>query len=91
MKRFFYGFFILTILTVGICGWLVYGSATAFEEKSMLLLVDEQHTDKRELINLLKEKKVISNSFAFEQLGNQFNMWERVNPVSSKLLKGRTC
>jgi UPF0755 protein len=87
MKKLFYTFFILIVIAASLGIWLVYGSATAFEEKSITVLVDDNHTSKEALVSLLKEKKVIASSFAFEQLGNQFKIWERVKSGKFKIAK----
>ncbi|MFY7964471.1 MAG: endolytic transglycosylase MltG [Chitinophagaceae bacterium] len=90
MKRFIYSFFLLVALVGSVCLWLVYGSATAFEVKSVTILIDEEHLPKQQLIDLLKEKKVVKSSFAFEQLGNQLNIWERIKTGKFKIAKGES-
>lgn len=88
MKRLIYIFLLLIILLGGGAFWVIYASTTAFEEKSVMLIVDEEHTAKNNLINLLKEKKVIKTSFGFEQLGNQLNIWDRIKSGKYKINRG---
>lgn len=90
MKKFIISLIIIVCLAVAGIAWLVLGPATAFNENNKTILVDEQHTQKQELLQLLKEKEVIKNHFVFEQLGNQMKIWNRVKEGKFRINKGES-
>ena len=90
MKKILLSFFVVFLLGAALIGWMIYGSATSFRENSKTILVDEQVIDKETLSNLLKEKEIISNAFAFETLGSQLNIWNKIKPGKFKISRGES-
>jgi UPF0755 protein len=90
MKKIIASLFVILLLIAAIIGYMIYGSATSFTENSKMVLVEEQNTSKENLIQLLKEKKIISNVFAFEQLGNQLKIWDRIKSGKFKVNRGES-
>ena len=88
MKKIILSLFLVLVSMSAILAWMVYGSATTFSESTKIVLVQEENTSKDNLIKLLKEKGVISNSFAFEQLGNQLKIWDRIKSGKFKVNRG---
>ena len=90
MKKILLALFLIIILAAATIGWMFYGSATTFSDNYKIVLVEEQNTSKQNLINLLKEKEIISNGFAFEQLGNQLKVWDRIKSGKFKVKRGES-
>jgi UPF0755 protein len=88
MKKIFLYLFLFILIAISIVAYVLYGSTTNFTESSKTILVEEQATNKEKLIDLLKDKNIISNAFAFEQLGNQMKIWERIKTGKYKINKG---
>lgn len=88
MKKFIIALFIIICFAVAGIAWLVLGSATAFSDNYTNILVDEQHTQKQALLQLLNDKQIIKNNFVFEQLGNQMKIWNRIKEGKFRINKG---
>ena len=88
MKKILLYLFLILLVAASLIGWMVYGSSTSFKENSKIVLIEEQNTSKENLINLLKEKEIISNGFIFEQLGNQLKIWDRIKSGKYKINRG---
>ena len=70
--------------------WIAYGSSTSFKDENKILLVEDENISKESLIQLLQDEDVVSNKFLFAQLGNQFNIWERVKKGKFRIKKGES-
>ncbi len=90
MKKLMLSLFFILLLAVSIAAYVVYGSATSFSENSKIVLVEEEFIEKETLSNLLKERGIISNAFAFEKLGNQFKIWDKIKPGKFKISRGES-
>jgi UPF0755 protein len=90
MKKILLALFLILIIAAATIGWIVYGPATSFNDNYKIVLVEEQNTSKDNLIQLLKEKDIISNGFAFEQLGNQLKIWDRIKSGKFKVNNGES-
>lgn len=88
MKKVLLLLLFIFLLLAGVIAWMLYGSATSFVEPNKTFLVNEENTNKENLIALLKEKGIISNAFVFEQLGNQLKIWDRIKSGKFKVTRG---
>ena len=88
MKKSILYLLFLLVAIAGYISYIVYGSTTNFNENFKIILVQENQTSKESLAQLLKEKNIISNSFAFEQLGNQMKIWDRIKSGKYKINRG---
>ena len=88
MKKLILYLLFLLVAIAGYISYIVYGSTTNFNENFKIILVQENQTSKESLAQLLKEKNIISNSFAFEQLGNQMKIWDRIKSGKYKINRG---
>lgn len=88
MKKFFALLATLVVLGGCIGVYMIYGSATNFSESYKMVLITQSNTNKQNLTKTLLENDIISNGFAFEQLGNQLKIWDRINEGKYKVTKG---
>lgn len=90
MKKIVLSIVLFVIVIFAVVAWLIYGSATSFTEKTKMVLIAEENTPKEMLITHLKENGIITNSFAFEQLGNQLKIWDRIKSGKFKVNRGES-
>jgi len=58
--------------------YLVFAPATAFSEKSKSFIIEDGKNNKEQLVELLSDKEIIKQGWAFVLLGNQFNLWNKI-------------
>ncbi len=78
MKRLSVIVVLLLIILISSTTYLVFAPATAFSEKSKSFVIQEGENNKESLVSLLSEKEIVKYVWAFELLGNQFNIWNKI-------------
>lgn len=78
------------ILVAIVIGWLVFGSATKFNEKSKYIYVREGRDTKEQVISQLTQQNIIRNTGLFSLVASQLNVWERLNPGKFEIQKGES-
>lgn len=72
---------------MSVTGYLFFAPATSFDEKAKSFVIEEGKTDKNEVIDLLKQKGIISNGLAFTLLADQLNVWNKLHPGKYEVRK----
>jgi len=80
MKKIVRYLIFLIFIILAIAAYLFLGSATSFDEKTKSFVIEEGKTNKEEVVDLLKQKGIITNDFAFTLLANQLNVWSKLHP-----------
>jgi len=88
MKKIIGYLIIAAIVFGGIVAWMYVGSTTAFEGNSESFVISAEKNNATDVVALLKEKKIISNGFAFSLLANQFHIWDKLKPGKFEVKKG---
>ncbi len=88
MKRIRLFILLLIIVFVGVCAWLILGSATAFPEKQQYLYVYTGKADKASVMSTLNEQALIKSPGVFEWLANRMNVWEKLKPGRYEIKRG---
>ena len=72
---------VLIILTFIIAiAYIVFVPTTAFSEKSKSFVIEEGKNNKEDVATLLTDKGILKFGWAFELLGNQFILWNKLKP-----------
>ncbi|MDI9366204.1 MAG: endolytic transglycosylase MltG [Flavobacterium sp.] len=88
MKRFL-TFLLLIIVIVGaIAAYLVFGSATTFDEKTKSFVVAYGKTNKASVLETLEKEHIIDNTLMFGILADQLNVWQCLKPGKFQLKNG---
>ena len=58
--------------------YFVFAPATSFSERSRSFVIEKGKNNKEALVRLLQEKEIVKYEWAFELLGNQFNIWSKL-------------
>lgn len=87
MKKLLYLFFFL-IIAAGIAAWLVIGSGTAFAEKNKFFVIEEGHTDKASVTEMLEKKYIIKHGLVFDALASQLGVWQKIKPGKYEVRQG---
>jgi UPF0755 protein len=88
MKKILAFIFIILIVCGIIAAYLVFGAATAFDEKAKSFVVEEGKTDKASVIETLEKEHIIDNTLMFGLLADQLNVWQRLKPGKFQLKNG---
>ena len=83
LRYFIFSVIILLVITA----YLFLASATNFDEKTKSFVVEEGKTNKDEVVELLKQKGVITNGLAFTLLSDQLNVWSKIHPGKYEVRK----
>jgi len=71
-------FIILSLIIAFV--YLVFAPTPTFSDKTKLFVIAEGKNNKEEVVNLLTDKGIVRFGWAFELLGNQFNLWNKLKP-----------
>jgi len=88
MRRFLTLFLLAVLLTAGIFAWKIFGSGTAFPEKTRTFIIDEGGSDRKAVMTVLKEANIISSPAAFSFLGSRLDIWGKIRPGKYEVKKG---
>ena len=81
---------LILLFVAGIFSWMVFGSGTAFSEKTRSFIVAEGQTDKASVINAMKKQAIITNSTAFSFLSSKMNIWTKLREGKYEIKKGQS-
>lgn len=88
MKNTIFSILIIGFLIAGIAAWLIFGSATAFNENKKYLFVYTGKADKASVMEFIKQNDLLKNPGVFELLANQMDVWKRLKPGRYEIKKG---
>jgi len=90
MKRMFGWFLLLLLLGGALVAWLIWGSATAFEEKSRYFIIREGQTSKEAVLAILKEEKIVSRTTGLQLIGSVTTVWPKLKVGKYEVKKGQS-
>ncbi|MFY8005464.1 MAG: endolytic transglycosylase MltG, partial [Chitinophagaceae bacterium] len=70
--------------------YLIFGSATSFQEKKKYLLINSAADVKQQVLQQLKEKELINQVFLFEVIANNWQVWEKLKPGKFAINNGES-
>ncbi len=80
MKKTFLSILLLLIVIIAATAYIFFAPATAFDEKTKSFVIEENKTDKDDIVDLLTQRYIIKNGWAFSLLANQLNIWNKIRP-----------
>jgi len=75
------------VLLLAISAYILLASATNFDEKTKSFVIEEGKTNKDEVVDLLKQKGIITNGWAFSLVADQLNVWTKLRPGKYEVRK----
>ena len=61
-------------------GYIFFAPATAFDEKSKSVIIQEGMTGNDDVAELFTQKGIVKNGWAFKLLGDGLNIWGKIKP-----------
>lgn len=90
MKRIL-GWLILIILILSsVIAWLLFGSSTAFTEKSKYFIIYEGQTNKETVLSILKNDGIISQTIGLSLIGSVTTVWPKIKSGKYEVKKGQS-
>jgi UPF0755 protein len=80
MKKSTLSVLLFLIIVLAATAYIFFAPATVFDEKTKSFIIEIGKTDKDDVIDLLKQKDIIKNGWAFALLANQLNVWNKIRP-----------
>ena len=90
MKKIIGLIFIAGFVAIAVFIWLVLGSATSFTENKKSLYVYTGKANKEEVMNYIKENKLLDNPGLFSMVASRMGVWKRLKPGRFELKKGES-
>ncbi len=90
MKRILGWLLLLLVIGGAITAWLLFGSATAFEEKSRYFIIREGQTNKKDVLAILKEEKIVSRTTGLQLIGSVTTVWPKLKVGKYEVKKGQS-
>lgn len=78
------------IVLVAVFAWFVLGSNTSFSENKKYLFVYTGKTGEEDVMNYIKENKLLNNPGLFNFVANRLNVWKRLKPGRFEIKKGES-
>src|SRR3978361_696082 len=88
MKRIILIAVVCLMVIIGIVAWMLFGPATSFSGDKEYLYIRSNAATKQAVLDSLKEKKIITNTTAFNFLANQLNYWKNIKAGKYEVKKG---
>lgn len=80
MKKIILSIFLIFIVIILASGYALFAPATAFDEKSKSFVIERDKTGENEVINVLLQKEIIKNRWAFSLLADKLGIWNKIKP-----------
>jgi len=90
MKKIILAVLLIILIGGGIAAWLVFGSGTAFSEKTKQVFITADETGKDALVKKLTVENIVSNTTTFTALAGQMNLWSKMKPGKYEFKKGQS-
>lgn len=88
MKKLIWIGFGIVLLFALITGWIFLGPATGFSAPKEYLYIRSDAATKAAVLDSLKSKNLVSNTWAFNFLANRLNYWQSIKPGKYEVKKG---
>ncbi|MBV9986300.1 MAG: endolytic transglycosylase MltG [Chitinophagaceae bacterium] len=90
MRRIITLIVLALLLTGAVLAWKMFGSGTAFSEKTHTFIIEEGKTDRANVVAALEKNEVISSPSLFSFLGSRMGIWNRIRPGKYEVKKGES-
>lgn len=90
MKRILGWFLLLVVIGGAVMGWLLFRSATAFDEKSRYFIIREGQTNKNDVLSILKDEKIVSGTMGLQLIGSFTTVWPKLKVGKYEVKKGQS-
>lgn len=90
MKRIISWFLILLLAGGAFTAWLLFGSATAFDENSRYFIIREGQTNKAAVLAILQEEKIVSGTAGLQIIGTVSTVWPKLKVGKYEVKKGQS-
>jgi len=90
MKRIIRFLFLLFLLAAILLAWLIFGSGTAFNEKSKFVYIHDSADVKTQVLQQLDEGGIVYSPGLFKILGNNTDLWRRLKPGKFEIKKSES-
>ena len=71
---------LFALVTLIFFGYVLLAPATSFDEKNKSFVIEEGKTDKTNVVELLEQKDIVKNGWAFSLLADAMNVWTKLKP-----------
>ena len=75
------------VLLLAISAYILLASATNFDEKTKSFVIEAGRTNKDEVVDLLNQKGIITNGWAFSLVADKLNVWTKLRPGKYEVRK----
>ena len=75
------------VLLLAISAYILLASATNFDEKTKSFVIEAGRPNKDEVVDLLNQKGIITNGWAFSLVADQLNVWTKLRPGKYEVRK----
>lgn len=88
MRKIFTSIIVIGVLLAIVCAWLFFSAATNFSEPTKSFIIQPNENYKESVVDLLKKKYIVKNSFAFSTAGDLLGIWQKLKPGKYEVKKG---
>src|ERR1700712_2847009 len=90
MKKILFFLFIVIVVIGGVAAWMVFGSATDFNENKKYLLVYTGKSDEASVMTFVKEHELLKHPALFNWVADKMGVWKRLKPGKFEIKKGES-
>lgn len=88
MKNIIISIVIIGFIIVAIAIWLIFGSATSFEENRKYLFVHTGKADETSVMESIEKNDLLKNPGIFNFLAGRMDVWKKLKPGRYEIKKG---
>ncbi|HEX6335254.1 MAG TPA: endolytic transglycosylase MltG [Flavisolibacter sp.] len=88
MKKLLLALLFLLLIGAGVAGWILFGSATGFSASKKFLYIRSNAATKKAVLDSLEKNDLVTNTLAFEWLGERMDYWKKVRPGKYEIRNG---
>jgi UPF0755 protein len=88
MKKILAYLVVIIFIVAGVFAWLIFGSATAFNENKRYLLVHTGKSDEASVMAFVKENELLTHPALFQWIADKMGVWKRLRPGRFEIKKG---
>lgn len=81
-------FFLFIIVLGGLLSWMIIGPGTAFNDKEKYFTIAEGKTDEASVLEVVKKKYIVKNTWLFSIVASQMHLWTKIKPGKYEVKRG---
>lgn len=89
-KKPFLIILLIVVVLIFIAGWMVFGSATTFDNEHKFLYIYDNKDVKEQVQKQLDTSNIIRNKWLFNIMASRLDVWERLKPGRFEVKKGES-